>query len=165
MRISLSGGPLRITFSASHLIPGHPHCGRLHGHEYAISAQIYGEAAEDGLVMDFLEVKRSLRAIAEELDHRTLLARGLPGLQVSGSTVSFRAGEKAYQLPAEDAVILEIPVCSCEHLAQHLLDRLVQTIAFPPNVERVEVGVEESPGQGAWASIELVHGRARRGRK
>lgn len=160
MRIVLSGGPLRITFAASHLIPGHPSCGRLHGHEYAINAQIFGEPDEGGLIMDFLEVKRHLRALAEELDHRTILAAGLTGLKVSGAAVTFWTGRKAYELPADDVVILDIPVCSAEHLAQYVLCRLLKVVRFPPNVERVEIGVEESPGQGAWAGKNLRRRRA-----
>lgn len=48
-------------------------CERLHGHRYVVEAALQTEALDDGgLAFDFVELKRALRALAEELDHRNL---------------------------------------------------------------------------------------------
>lgn len=59
-------------FSAAHSIPGHQKCGRLHGHNFKVEVEIEGEIKENGMVMDFYDLKKELKNILEELDHRIL---------------------------------------------------------------------------------------------
>jgi 6-pyruvoyltetrahydropterin/6-carboxytetrahydropterin synthase len=60
---------LERTIDASHVIPGHPgKCGRLHGHTYRIQAWLSGPVADDGMVVDFYDVKAAI----DEWDHRHL---------------------------------------------------------------------------------------------
>lgn len=53
----------------AHLLPGHPKCGRLHGHTYRIEVEIDGET-EGGMVLDFADLKGQLRAVLSRYDHR-----------------------------------------------------------------------------------------------
>jgi len=78
MRLEINGWSSKITFSASHIIPGHEKCGRLHGHDYAINAKIEGEIGPNGVIMDFISVKEFLREVASELDHRVMIPRRDP---------------------------------------------------------------------------------------
>ena len=34
-------------------------CGRLHGHSYILHLVLYGEKADDGMVMDFVDLKKA----------------------------------------------------------------------------------------------------------
>ncbi|HEX9709894.1 MAG TPA: 6-carboxytetrahydropterin synthase QueD [Candidatus Thermoplasmatota archaeon] len=48
-------------------------CERLHGHRYVVEAALQAEELnEAGIAFDFVDVKRELRALAGELDHRNL---------------------------------------------------------------------------------------------
>ncbi len=53
----------------AHLLPGHPKCGRLHGHTYRVEVVIDGEP-RDGMVIDFGELKAQVRSVLSRYDHR-----------------------------------------------------------------------------------------------
>jgi 6-pyruvoyltetrahydropterin/6-carboxytetrahydropterin synthase len=156
MRLEVEGEHANIKFSACHFIAGHEKCGRLHGHSYVISLKLYGEVGDDGMIMDFVLVKKGLRAIAEELDHRVLIPSNSPGIAVSvGEEIIVNVGPKRYVFPAEDVVLLDTVASSAEELSRVLLSRLLQLVRFPPNVERIELGIHEEVGQSAWTSYDL----------
>jgi len=48
-------------------------CERLHGHRYVVEAALATkELGKDGIAFDFVDIKRALRDLAEELDHTNL---------------------------------------------------------------------------------------------
>lgn len=59
------------TFAAGHALRGYRgQCEKVHGHNYRVRAVIQGERLDsNGLLVDFVELKRVLRAIVERLDH------------------------------------------------------------------------------------------------
>jgi 6-pyruvoyltetrahydropterin/6-carboxytetrahydropterin synthase len=54
----------------AHSLPGHPKCGRLHGHTYKVELVVEGETRPGGMVVDFAELRSQVRAVLEEYDHR-----------------------------------------------------------------------------------------------
>jgi len=74
----------RLEFDAGHRIPNHAsQCRHLHGHRYAIEITLSGElirtegASEEGMVMDFSDVKRIANSVlVEHWDHAFLVYRG-----------------------------------------------------------------------------------------
>ena len=54
---------------SSHLLPGHPKCGVLHGHTYRVDVEVEGEQGADGMVVDFAVVREKAEAFLEPLDH------------------------------------------------------------------------------------------------
>jgi 6-pyruvoyltetrahydropterin/6-carboxytetrahydropterin synthase len=155
MRLQINGWTSKITFSATHIIPGHSKCGRLHGHDYAINASIEGEMGPDGVVMDFISVKEFLRDVANELDHRVLIPAKDKGVRVGKDYVEYKLGDKELRLPRLDCILLEIKVASAETLANFVLQRMLDKVKFPKNVTRIEIGVDEGRGQGAWTGADL----------
>lgn len=155
MRLEINGWTSKITFSATHIIPMHAKCGRLHGHDYAINAVIEGDMGSDGVIMDFISVKEFLRGIAGELDHRVLIPRKHEGVSVKDGYVHYRIGDKELRLPECDCVLLDITVASAETLASFVMQRMLEKVKFPENVKMIEIGVDEGRGQGAWTSQEL----------
>jgi 6-pyruvoyltetrahydropterin/6-carboxytetrahydropterin synthase len=55
----------------AHFLPDHSKCGRLHGHTYTIDVIIEGEN-RTGMIVDFGDLKGTLREILAEYDHRSL---------------------------------------------------------------------------------------------
>ena len=53
----------------AHLLPGHPKCGRLHGHTYRVEVVVDGPASE-GMVLDFADLKGQVRSVLSRYDHR-----------------------------------------------------------------------------------------------
>ncbi len=155
MRIQINGWTSKITFSATHIIPLHVKCGRLHGHDYAINAVIEGGVGPDGVIMDFISVKEFLRGIAGELDHRVLIPQRHKGVKTKDGYVHYDLGDKELRLPECDCAMLDINVTSAETLANFVMKRMLEKVVFPSNVKKIEIGVDEGPGQGAWVSHEL----------
>lgn len=61
-------------FSAAHFLKDyHGKCERLHGHNYKVYAHVRGSKLDEGgMLLDFSELKKALRAVCGELDHRNL---------------------------------------------------------------------------------------------
>ena len=73
MILEIDGEHSGIRFSACHFIPRHEKCSRLHGHTYILRLRLEGDIGDEGMVMDFVELKKELRKFRDELDHKTLL--------------------------------------------------------------------------------------------
>ncbi|MFW6376082.1 MAG: 6-pyruvoyl trahydropterin synthase family protein [Thermoplasmatota archaeon] len=155
IQLKLDGWEKNITFSASHILPGHEKCGRIHGHNYGLHFRISGEPDESGFVYDFLPMKKKLRNIADKLDHRILIASGTEGLKVENEEVKINIGEKRYIFPKDDTLILDINQITTEQLSLYLLEKVIDEVDFPDNIKSIEIGVDESRGQGAWARREI----------
>ena len=103
----------RLEFDAGHRIPNHAsQCRHLHGHRYAIEITLSGEiirtegAAEEGMVMDFSDVKRIANdVLVSQWDHGFLVHRG------DRDVVAFLA-----TLPGHKTVVLPV-VPTAENLA------------------------------------------------
>lgn len=63
-----------FTFSAAHhLAQYHGACERPHGHTYRIAVAVDGPIKKDGLVLDFVELKKIVEEkVLSKLDHRDL---------------------------------------------------------------------------------------------
>lgn len=74
----------RLEFDAGHRIPNHTsQCKHLHGHRYALEITLSGDiitqegASEQGMVMDFSDVKRIAKEqVVDAWDHAFLVYRG-----------------------------------------------------------------------------------------
>lgn len=55
----------------AHFLPGHDHCGVLHGHTYKVEVVICGEK-DSGMVMEFSALKKTVKEILGDYDHHTL---------------------------------------------------------------------------------------------
>jgi 6-pyruvoyltetrahydropterin/6-carboxytetrahydropterin synthase len=103
----------RLEFDAGHRIPNHAsQCRHLHGHRYAIEITLSGEiiriegAAEEGMVMDFSDVKAIAKTeLVDQWDHAFLVYRG------DRAVVEFLA-----TLPGHKTVVLPV-VPTAENLA------------------------------------------------
>ncbi|WP_321418684.1 6-carboxytetrahydropterin synthase QueD [uncultured Methanomethylovorans sp.] len=57
---------------SAHYLPQHKKCGIVHGHTYKVEIVIEGEKSENGMVMDFYDIKRIVKEVLKEYDHRLL---------------------------------------------------------------------------------------------
>ena len=64
-------------------------------------------------------------------------------------------GDKTYQFPRTDIVLLDVRWTTIEHLVELLLNRLLERLGKRANIEMVELGLEEGRGQGVWLSRRL----------
>lgn len=61
-------------FCAAHRLEGHPKCGRLHGHNYKVTVFMVMNTLENGMVIDFGDLKEAVKPIIDSLDHMYLIS-------------------------------------------------------------------------------------------
>ena len=119
---------LRVSgdFSSSHQLRHYEgKCEHMHGHNFTVEVDVIGQHLDPklGILMDFKELKRLLKIVTEELDHRHL-----------NDLSAF-----AEQNP------------SSELLATFVFRRMVELLAGHP-VRLVQVMVSEKDSSRAWYS-------------
>ncbi len=149
----------RLRFAAAHMATFGGGCEPLHGHNYDAFVEVEGELTEDSWVWDFGDLKRSTKAIVDELDHKFLLQRESRVLQVEQQegawVVAF--GERRYVFPASDVAVLPIDNSTAERLAEWVAQRLLSYLreSGATSLRRLTVGIEEMPGQTGWYTVDL----------
>jgi 6-pyruvoyltetrahydropterin/6-carboxytetrahydropterin synthase len=145
-----------LVFASAHFITFAGHrCEGLHGHNYRASVTIEGELNEDSwFVFDFVELKRIMRRLCDEIDHLVLLPLESPRIQVreEGETVTVAVdGKPRYVFPRKDCALLPIPNTTVEMIARLLTTRLRKELdaAGPHRLTAIEMEVEENFGQSA----------------
>jgi len=92
-------------FMAAHRLPGHPKCGRLHGHNWRVEVWINGEVDPmTDMVVDFGVISE----LAKRLDHKCLLDKN---------------DDLRYKLQEADVEVFD-GAPTCERLAQWFADEL-----------------------------------------
>ena len=143
--------------SAHFIVFGNNMCERLHGHNYSVAAEVEDDLKDDWLVFDFIELKKILKGITDELDHRMLVPVESDTLDVEVGDVQVRIAseEKEWVIPVADCALLPIENTTAELLAKwvsrRLRDELVSRLGHAPR--RLVVDVHESPGQRARYEI------------
>lgn len=153
--IRVDGWRSGIRFDAAHVIPHHPKCGRLHGHTYALHAEVHGDVdPATGFILDFGTVKDALRMVADRLDHHVLVQGKSPHFQVTKrrDQVHFEIGLKHYALPEVDVELLPIEATTAEALVEYIADEILTLVQFPPTARQLNVGIDETYGKGAWTT-------------
>jgi len=150
MHLEIDGWKVGLKFSASHFIPSHHKCSRLHGHVYGVRLRIYGEPREC-ILYDFVELKRKVREICEELDHKFLLPEGQRYIshREDGEYIIAEFSGKQYRFPKGEVAMIDVKLVTAEELARYFSRRIAEELDFPDNVKGIEVCVDEGPGQGA----------------
>jgi 6-pyruvoyltetrahydropterin/6-carboxytetrahydropterin synthase len=151
-----------LVFSSAHFITFEGHrCETLHGHNYRVAVALEGELNPDAwYVFDFTVLKQLTKRLCDEIDHRVLLPRENPKLQIrqegDSITVAYE-GAPRYVFPRRDCCILPVPNTTVEMLAQYLARKLFHEVTAldVARLSAVEVEVEENFGQSATYREEL----------
>jgi len=153
-KISVERNTLR--FAAAHLTTFQGQAEPLHGHNYALLVEVEGDLSEDAWVIDFRELKRIGESLCQQLDHRFLLPRDNPALNIAdlGDAWEITSGDRRYVIPKSDVCVLPLDNSTAERLAEWFCHRLAEALAQRGNITSISVGVEEAPGQAGWCTLE-----------
>jgi 6-pyruvoyltetrahydropterin/6-carboxytetrahydropterin synthase len=145
-----------LVFASAHFITFAGHrCEPLHGHNYRVGVALEGALDEESwYVVDFSELKRIMRQLCDEIDHKVLLPIRNSKLDVrqrDGSVTVAYEGKQKYVFPTEDCVLLAIPNTTVEMLAQYLAARVRDAMRElgVRTLTAIELEVEENFGQSA----------------
>jgi len=151
-----------LVFASAHFITFSGHrCETLHGHNYRVCVVVEGALqAESWYVFDFGVLKRIMRKLCDDIDHKVLLPTENPHLQIGeqGDSVTVAYDQKPrYMFPKRDCALLPLPNTTVEMLAEMLTNQLLQALGAEGvnGVTAVEMEVEESFGQSATYRLAL----------
>ncbi|MDD3379567.1 MAG: 6-pyruvoyl tetrahydropterin synthase family protein [Candidatus Methanomethylophilaceae archaeon] len=152
MLLEIDGGYSGIRFSACHFIPRHEKCSRLHGHSYIVRLRLEGDIGEEGMIMDFVVLKRELKAMIDEMDHKILLPALSDTVKIMKTDDSVEAVScgKRYVFPIEDVKMLDIHTTTAEEMSVMMTERMAKQVDIPKNVKSISIGLDEERGQTAW---------------
>lgn len=124
------------------------------GESWIVDLELEGELDDQGMVLDFGEVKKSLkRAIDAIADHTLVVPRLSPLLDLalsgdrSGLTFKAATGVIEHQSPAVALCLVEAPAITTETLAAHINAGLAASGAARP---RATVRLRHEQTDGAW---------------
>jgi len=151
-----------LVFASAHFITFAGHrCEGLHGHNYRARVTVEGALNQESwFVFDFVELKRIMKRLCDEIDHLVLLPTKSDrvGVKEDGETVSVSVdGKPRYVFPRKDCALLPIPNTTVEMLAQMLTERLHAelTAQGAKGLTAIEMEVEENFGQSAVYRVAL----------
>ena len=151
-----------LVFSSAHFITFAGHrCEGLHGHNYRVRVTLDGHIEEESwFVFDFVELKKIMRRLCDEIDHLVLLPLKSSRVQVTeeGETVTVAVdGKPRYVFPRRDCALLPITNTTVELLAEMLTDRLRAELEATGGrgITAIEMEVEENFGQAAVYRLAL----------
>lgn len=124
----------------------------LHGHNYRVRVEVDGPLGDGDMVLDFMYLKPLVKRVCDSIDHRLILPRDNPFLELreeAGQVLAIH-GEDHFSFPKRDVIVLPIRNTSTERLAEwacaRIRDELQRTVPAE-KLDRIRVSVEESSGQ------------------
>ena len=145
-----------LVFASAHFITFAGHrCEGLHGHNYRARVTIEGALNEESwFVFDFVELKRIMKKLCDDIDHLVLLPLQSDRVKVFEEGANVRVdvdGKPRYVFPRRDCALLPIPNTTVEMLAQMLTNRLKSELDArgARGLTAIEMEVEENFGQTA----------------
>ena len=151
-QFAVSVHPGELHFSAAHFITFSNTCENLHGHNFHVRIQAWGDNNEDAFVIDFVQLNRLAAGICAELNDRILLPGRSEEVSVhqTDGQIEVSSYGKRFSLPTENCLILPIANTTAEMLAWYLMERLVPLLESHTtltHVESLEIAVEEADQQ------------------
>lgn len=156
-----------LVFASAHFITFAGHrCETLHGHNYRASVVVEGALdPESWYVFDFVVLKRIMRKLCDDIDHKVLLACENPHLTIAeqGDSVTVAYdGKPRYVFPRRDCALLPVPNTTVEMLAEYLTVQLQAALAEEgaKGLTAIAMEVEENFGQSATYRLVIPSGGA-----
>lgn len=134
---------------------------RLHGHNFGVGLIVTGDVDNNGMMLNYSDLKRELGSIVGILDERFLLPAESPYLRVEANSAMVTAyfGDEILQFPATDVCILPISNVTLEELSRHICTVLIENMRLHSDsrVREVTVRVSSRPGQDASYTWSAKH--------
>lgn len=148
-----------LVFCAGHFITYDGECEPLHGHNYRVAVTLAGRLDDNAYVFNFVTLKKAMKSICDQLDHRMLLPTRNSLLNIESDPTSYtvRYKHKTYIFPREDVVQLPLPNTTAEKLAEWFGGQLETVLQAngATNLTTLEIEVEETFGQSAFYRKDL----------
>lgn len=124
-----------------HRLPFHAgKCKNLHGHSYKMLLEFEGDTDENGMVMDYYDVKKLVNPIIEELDHSFFVCKSDAELIEALTKLNSKMTVAGFHSTAEN-------------LCKYFLDRIKKG-GVPKNLKKMKVRIFET--EESYAEEEVL---------
>ena len=117
-------------------------CFNLHGHSYKLLVEFIGNVEDNGMVMDYFDVKEVVAPIVDKLDHSVVISKDDVELL------------EAIQKLNSDHVIIDYE-STAENLCGYFLDKISKS-DLPKNINSIMVRVFETENTYAEDSLTII---------
>ncbi len=120
-----------FTWEMGHRLTFHKgKCKNLHGHSYKCMVELTGESDQNGMVLDYYDVKKIIEPLIEEMDHSFMVFSSDKELLHALQTLNSRY------------VVVDFET-TAENICLYLLDK-IKSAKLPGNIHSVKVRVLET---------------------
>ncbi len=154
-----------LAFSSAHFITFRGHkCESLHGHNYRLAVVVEGAVdAECLFVLDFAVLKQVIKPMVEAVDHKVLLPTQNEKLALreeGDALIVDYLGKGRFVFPRSDVALVPVKNTTVEMLAEYFANEIRGALraAGHAHLLRLDVEVEESPGQSGGFSVRFAEG-------
>jgi 6-pyruvoyltetrahydropterin/6-carboxytetrahydropterin synthase len=131
-----------FNWEMGHRLPEHfGKCKNIHGHSYKMLVELEGEVLENGMVMDYHDLKKIVGPLVEKLDHAFMVYKEdkeviqfLESLNSKKAVVDFQS--------------------TVENITKYFLDKITGQ-KLPSNIQKVRVRICETPDDYAEHTVSL----------
>ena len=156
-----------LVFASAHFITFAGHrCEGLHGHNYRVRVTVDGALDEESwFVFDFVILKKIMRKLCDEIDHKVLLPLENPKIQLTEEGESVKVayeGKPRYVFPKNDCALLPLPNTTVEMLAELLTTRLRAELDSMGARRLTAIPVPVIGSHTPWPASSRPHARSRK---
>jgi 6-pyruvoyltetrahydropterin/6-carboxytetrahydropterin synthase len=162
---AVSVHPGELHFNSAHFITFNNSCENLHGHNFHVRIQAWGDNNDDAFVIDFVQLNKLAAEICLKLHDKILL----PGestevdIEEAQGQIEVSSYDKRFSLPAGNCLILPIRNTTAEMLAWYIMESLLPMLEADEalaHVASLEIAVEEAEQQWGICRRDLQSGQA-----
>lgn len=124
---------------------------RLHGHNFKVKASFVAEVGDNGMCVDYSQLKKKVQQVCNALDEYTLIAGDSPYLRVEtqGQYYHVHFADELMLLLKSDTLLLPVRNTTVEDLSDYILQQIVADEAFKAlcPIRQIDIWVSSGPGQ------------------
>lgn len=138
-----------FNWEMGHRLPEHfGKCKNIHGHSYKMTVELEGNVNENGMVMDYYDMKKIINPIIENLDHAFMVYE--KDIQVVEFLNKINSKKKIVNFES-----------TVENITKYFLEEISKSV-LPSNVKKIKVRICESPDDYAEEELILPQGSIRK---
>lgn len=128
---------------------------RLHGHNFKVKASFVAEVGDNGMCVDYSQLKKKVMQVCATLDEYTLIPQHSPYLRIEehGFYYHVHFADEVMLFLKKDTLLLPVRNTTVEELSAYILDIIVQDESFQTlcPITHIDIWVSSGPGQNGMS--------------
>lgn len=131
-----------FNWEMGHRLPEHfGKCKNIHGHSYKMMVELEGDLNDNGMVMDYYDLKKIINPIIENLDHAFMVYKDDEPVVNFLNSINSKKVEVNFQ-------------STVENITKYFIEEIIKS-ELPSNIQKLKVRVCETPDDYAEEEIKL----------